>query len=533
MKAVAIFLIMILIVSFSYSDAFSQGMSRSNGLGLRLGFWNITGHPTRFSSTVTGSDVNVDIGGAGAWIYFFSRFYQNWFLEFNLGALGGIHGEQSQYLMYNVKATSVVPILFGLRYDMLSTRMPSSIQPYLATGLGSYWIMSTEETIIDPKMETQINIESTQKYGAYLGAGANILVTSWLALNFDLKYHFVDFQFERDFSGLGFSAGLSFLWGSKREIMQIKDIRLIVSDIYPAYYQFYNTYPLALVSVKNVAGYPIEVNVRSNIRPYSERPKDSGFIRIDKGKTVDIPVTAIFGSRLSQVSRRDPAILDVEVEARAGTTFKKQLSARMTVHTRNSWNGEMDKLGWFLTPDDEQVMKLSRDFVKEINYYDDTVPFTKAKIVFDQLQELGIHYRSDPNILFYQDDRVQYAMETIDQKGGDCDDLVILYASLLESLGIKTAFVETRDPEKEIAHLYLLFATGLTAEQGHLISSNEKRFVLRDKLSGQKEIWIPVETTLIEKGFEEAWKMGATEYLKDAIIRNGLEQGWVKVIDVR
>jgi len=146
---------------------------------------------------------------------------------------------------------------------------------------------------------------------------------------------------------------------------------------------------------------------------------------------------------------------------------------------------------------------------------------------------MGTHYRSDPNILFYQDDRVQYAMETIDQKGGDCDDLVILYASLLESLGIHTAFVEIRDPEKTIAHLYLLFATGLTAEQGHLISSNEKRFVLRDKLSGQKEIWIPVETTLIEKGFEEAWKMGATEYLKDAIIRNGLEQGWVKVIDVR
>lgn len=533
MKACSIILMTILIVSFSCSDAFSQGMSRSTGLGLRVGFWNVTGHPTKFSSSLTGSDVNVDIGGAGAGLYFFSRFYQNWFLEFNLGAMAGIHGEHNQQNPYNVKATSIVPILFGLRYDILSTRMPSSIQPYLAMGTGSYWIATSEEIWIGPSTETRINIESTQKYGAYVGGGANILVASWLALNFDLKYNFVDFQFEKDYSGLGFSFGFSFMWGSKREIMQIKDIRLIVPDIYPAYYQFYNTYPLALVSVKNVAGYPIEVNVRSNLRPYSERPKDSGFIRIDKGKTVDVPVTAIFGNRLSQVSQRDPAVLDIEVEARAGTTFKKQLSAQVIVHTRNSWNGEMDKLAWFLTPDDEKVMQLSREFTQEIEYNDDTILFRKAQSVFEKLREMGIHYRHDPNILFYQDDRVQYAMETIDQRGGDCDDLVILYASFLESLGIKTAFVETRDPEKEIAHLYLLFATGLPAEQRQLISSNEKRFILRDKSNGEKEIWIPVETTLIEKGFEEAWKMGATEYLQDGIIRNGLEQAWVKVIDVK
>ncbi|HEX9972083.1 MAG TPA: hypothetical protein VGD14_08445, partial [bacterium] len=394
MKACSIILVTILIVSFSCSDAFSQGMSRSTGLGLRAGFWNVTGHPTRFSSSLTGSNVNVDIGGAGAWVYFFSRFYQNWFLEFNLGALGGIHGEQNQFLLYNVKATSIVPILFGLRYDMLSTRMPSSIQPYLAIGTGSYWIATSEEILMNPfETETAINIESIQKYGAYLGGGANILVASWLALNFDLKYHFVDFQFEKDYSGLGFSFGFSFMWGSKREIMQIKDIRMIVPDIYPAYYQFYNTYPLALVSIKNVAGHPIEVNVRSNIRPYSERPKDSGFIRIDKGKTVDVPVTAIFGNKLSQVSQRDPAVLDIEVEARAGTTFKKQLSAQVIVHTRNSWNGEMDKLGWFLTPDDEKVLQLSREFTQHAEYNDDTMLFRKAQAVFEKLSEMGIHYR--------------------------------------------------------------------------------------------------------------------------------------------
>jgi len=525
-------IITLLTFCFSESVLFAQGMSRSTGLGFRLGFWNVTNHPTRISSVGYGQDATVDIGGAGAWIYFFSRVHQNWFLEFNLGAVAGVHQEHSGYVVKNVEATAIIPFLFGARYDIFSPRLPSSIQPYLSFGTGPYWIASVKnENLLTASVQT---VESNLQYGAYAGGGANILLASWFALNFDLKYHFVDFQFEKNYSGLEFGMGFSLIWGKKREVIQVKDIRLIVKDIYPVYYQFYNIYPLALVSIKNVANYPIEVNVRSHIRPFSERPKDSGFVRIEKGKTKDVPVTAIFGKRLLQVNQREPAVLDIEIEARAGATLKKQLSAQVIVHTRNSWNGEMDKLSLFITSDDEEILRLSREFVneKQANYNTEAINFEKAKIIFNKLRQKGIHYRSDPNILFYQDDRVQYALETIDQRGGDCDDLVVLYASLLESIGIKTAFVEVRDPQKDIAHLYLIFDSGLQPNQGQLISSNEKRFIIRDKANNQKAIWIPVETTLIDQGFEQAWKTGATEFLQEGIVRNGIEEGWVRIIDV-
>jgi len=534
MRAYLFQLSFIIVLAFCLSEIelFAQGMSRSTGLGFRVGFWNVTNHPTQIRSIGYGQDATVDIGGAGAWIYFFSRVYQNWFLEFNLGAVAGVHQEHSGYVIRNIEATAIVPLLLGARYDIFSPRLPSSIQPYLSLGSGPYWIASVKNE--NPFTESVQTIESILEYGAYAGGGANIILASWVALNFDLKYHFVDFQFEKDYSGLEFGMGFSFMWGKKREVIQVKDIRLIVKDIYPVYYQFYNTYPLALVSIKNVAGYSIEVNVRSHIRPFSERPKDSGFVRIEKGETRDVPVTAIFGKRLLQVNQRAPAVLDIEIEARAGATLKKQLSAQLIVHTRNSWNGEMDKLGLFVTSDDEEILRLSREMVtkNDFNYNTETVNFEKAKVVFNKLTEKDIHYRSDPNILFYQDDRVQYATETIEHGGGDCDDLVVLYASLLESIGIKTAFIEVRDPEKEIAHLYLIFDSGLQPHQGKLISSNEKRFIIRDKSNGQKSIWIPVETTLIDKGFEEAWKAGATAYLQEGIIRNGIEQGWVRIIDV-
>lgn len=521
-----------LTVLLSTNGVFAQGMSRSSGIGLRIGSWNVTNHPTRINTSEFGKDAVVDLGGAGVWLYFFSRVYNNWFFEFNLGGVGGIHAEQTNYIIKNTEVSAIVPVLFGLRYDVLSTRFPTAFQPYLSFGGGPYWITSAKTQEIYSAV--QHTVESKLKYGAYTGGGINIVLASWFALNFDLKYHLVDFEFEKDYSGLEFGGGFSLMWGRRREMFQLKDIKPVVSDIYPAYYQFYNTYPLALVSIKNVAGYPIEVNIKSNIRQFSERPKESGFVRIEPGKTKDLPVTAIFGSRLLQAGRREPAVLDIEVEARAGRIVKKEFSAPLTIHSRNAWNGEMDKLVFFVTPDNDEILKLSRAIISEQRSQNngDVDNFQRAQVIFDELKKLGIHYRRDPNIVFYKDDRVQFATETLNIGSGDCDDLVVLYASLLESIGINTAFIEVRDPEKELAHLYLIFDSDLPANQGQTISSNEKRFVIRTSQTGQNKIWIPVETTLIEQGFEEAWKAGAMSYLQEGIIRNGLESGWVKIIDV-
>lgn len=534
MKRYPIFFVVFFVAMIfcSSSVLFAQGLSRSTGIGARVSFWNITNHPTRIGLSDYGRNAVIDVSGAGAWVYFFSRMYNNWFLEFNLGAVGGVHQKHSNYLVTETEISAIVPFLLGLRYDLLSTRFPSKIQPYLSAGGGPYWTSSVSGG--DFSMGGEQSIESNLKYGAYAGGGMNIVLASWFALNFDLKYHFVDFEFEKGYSGLEFGFGFNFMWGRKQEIFQVKKIKLVVSDIYPAYYQFYNLYPIALVTLKNMAGYPIEVNIKSYIENYSERAKESGFIRIEKGKTEDIPVTAIFGSQLQNVVNRKPAVLDLEIEARGGQVLKKEFSAQLVVHNRNAWNGEVDKLGFFVTPDNKDILNFTRTLVDKMNVSErkELEYFKKAQVIFDELQKKGIYYHRDPNIPFYKDDRVQYALETIRIGSGDCDDLVVLYTSLLESLGINTAFIEVKDPKKDIAHLYLMFDSGLHVNQGNLISSNEKRYVIRELSSNQKSIWIPVETTLIESGFEEAWKAGATEYLQEGVLRNGIAEGWVKIFDV-
>ena len=155
------------------------------------------------------------------------------------------------------------------------------------------------------------------------------------------------------------------------------------------------------------------------------------------------------------------------------------------------------------------------------------------EVLFDTLRAMRLRYRSDPNIPFYRDDRVQYPAETLQLGGGDCDDLVVLYASLLESVGIATAFVQVRDPEAELAHLYLLFDAGVGPADGHRVSANPKRYVLRENGDGRAKIWIPVETTRVGEDFEQAWSAGALQYLEAGQLRNGLAEGWVTIIDMQ
>ncbi len=513
---------------------------RANGIGLRASYWNVGNQSIRWSGTTRQSAF--EISGVGGWLNYFSRVSDHWYLDFNLGAIARVKGDEGDSSNADVQVSVLVPFLFGARYDLLPTKVSSAFQPYLAAGLGPYWNNSLQ--VRNRETGEDFTGEGKIQLGGYAGGGLNLVMTSWLAWNFELKYHFIGVRTHGDFekisyakntSGFEFGLGLAFMWGRKRELFRVKGAHMIVNDLYPAYAQFYGTYPLAFVTVQNLAGYPIEVNVRSVIQGYSERPKDSGFMRLAKGETKDIPVTAIFGARLRRTTQRSAAVLDLKIEARAGAQAQKEFSAPIMIHSRNAWNGEIDKLGFFVTPEDEAVLRFRRA-VQRARPRNDSAAVENivlARAVFDSLQRMRIRYHRDPNIPFYKDDRVQFAAETLSLRGGDCDDLAVLYATLLESLGIHTAFVDVQDAQKPLGHLYLMFDAGVEEGRGDLISSNSKRYVARENQHGRQTLWLPIETTLLAQGFEEAWKAGALEYLQDGVLRNGLQEGWVNVIEVR
>ena len=197
---------------------FMWGNLRANewattGIGLRGSHWNVIEGANHIRVQQYGDYSEVNVGGYGGSIYFFSRAYRQIFLEFSIGAVGAVTArETGSHNGENVDASSVVPVLFGIRYDLLPLQSNSALQPYVAFGLGAYWLNDVSVKNRDFQDE-EVIVDSASKPGAYAGFGLNFLLSRKFGFNFDVKHHFVDFQREGYNSGFEFAFGLAFMWG--------------------------------------------------------------------------------------------------------------------------------------------------------------------------------------------------------------------------------------------------------------------------------------------------------------------------------
>jgi tetratricopeptide (TPR) repeat protein len=98
-------------------------------------------------------------------------------------------------------------------------------------------------------------------------------------------------------------------------------------------------------------------------------------------------------------------------------------------------------------------------------------------------------------------DFLQFPRQTLEYRAGDCDDLSILYAALLESVGIKTAFITVP------GHIFIAFNLDVLPEEAR------KGFVQTDDLIfvGNSS-WVPLEVTERSAGFTKAWEKAAKEW---------------------
>ena len=108
-------------------------------------------------------------------------------------------------------ADVITPLLIGLKYNLLNHQNPSAFQPYIAFGAGPYWI--THVTARDELYKEEVTLKTDSHRGGYLGGGFNFILTNWAAINFDLKYHFINFNVNHEYSGPEYGIGLQFMWG--------------------------------------------------------------------------------------------------------------------------------------------------------------------------------------------------------------------------------------------------------------------------------------------------------------------------------
>jgi Tfp pilus assembly protein PilF len=166
----------------------------------------------------------------------------------------------------------------------------------------------------------------------------------------------------------------------------------------------------------------------------------------------------------------------------------------------------------FITPADSALRNYAsyiRQVCKEETLAAYSEPLQLAIQVFNALGEAGILYQADPTLPFTKVqgnpmvvDSISLPRDTLKRTTGDCDDLTVLFCSLLETAGVETAFITVP------GHIYAAFNTKLSgAEYGKLHPDRSMSI----NLEGQ--LWVLVEITLIGRtGFSEAWRKGVEEW---------------------
>jgi hypothetical protein len=317
------------------------------------------------------------------------------------------------------------------------------------------------------------------------------------------------------FQGLQFNIGTSFYPGKRNRASNMRIENIQFDNIFPVFYSHYDDHPLGNITIVNdEKGTVKDIEVSFFVPQYMEKPRICFQAdELSRNENLSVPLYALFSDRILTVIEGTKISAQLIVEyTYSGDTLKKENSHTLQLYDRNAmiWDDDR-KAAAFVTAKDPEVLRFSKNIAglvrgdpsKAVN-----LNFRIALALFEALKINGINYVIDPQtpyIDFSADstaiDYLQFPIQTIDYRAGDCDDLSILYASLLESTGIETAFITVP------GHIYTAFNLDMPPAEAKRMFRNPG-----DLIYVEDTTWLPVEITLVQSGFIEAWEEGAKEW---------------------
>lgn len=343
-----------------------------------------------------------------------------------------------------------------------------------------------------------------------------------------LKYRFaqIDYAYERH-PVLAPTHYTSISLAYNPRVVSIKDAIVRPNPIFRSLYPHYQENDFFDVVISNSATEEIEASV-SLFLPKVMTVPHSETVVLPPQSNEKYTFKVTFDSDLFN---RDEAYYDnfvtpivrVDYQRNKQDQFTEKQLERVYVAGKGklSWNVK-GMAAAFVTPDNMSVASLARGLVQR---YNDLLAdkfnrsnIGKATVLFNALGAYRIRYQADQKTPFtsVSDDKtifdtVQYPSELLEMpegvetKIGDCDDLTVLFASLLENLSIDTAFLEANDPGK--GHIYMMFDSGISPDRAEDFFLSSAEYVV-----WQGRVWIPIETTMYGFTFADAWRNGAAEY---------------------
>ena len=319
--------------------------------------------------------------------------------------------------------------------------------------------------------------------------------------------------------GLGFSASLRLGQDPDAPSAMVRSIRfdeVAFSSIFAAMQSYYADNPPGSVTFTNTDPQPVtEMQVAFMQEGYMDSPTPAAaFPEMKPGETRTVHLPASFNANVFSTEGDTPLTGEIIVSYRTrGRPAEQRQSVSYFLHDKRALRWDDDrKVAAFITPSDSALRNYTsfiRQTCRELFLRGYSEALQTGVQAFHALGEIGLLYQADAQLPFTRVqqsrevvDSVSLPRETLRNQTGDCDDLTVLFCSLLETAGIRTAFITVP------GHIYAAIGTGIPARDYRCLHPDRRMTIAND---GQ--LWVPVEVTLIGKGsFLEAWRKGVEEW---------------------
>ena len=360
--------------------------------------------------------------------------------------------------------------------------------------------------------------ESHEQPWYKVDAGAAFRINPSFSIGLNVSW--TDFQYNSWFKnplmqGLTVGISLTYRYDTKKSSGSVSASVDYDDNVFPLLYTVYKENSFGTLTISNDETAEIR-NVRVSVRAegYTASELECGHISsLPKHKALSLPLMADFSEAILQFTENGqiPAevVINYELLGQKRTSVSQII---IPVYNRNQMRwADPAVIASYVSPSSQEVMEFSKALVGVARRYlrsglNRNMQF--AMYLFEGMRTSGIQYQYDsttPYDTYHLDtsalDYLQYPYQTMQYRSGDVDDIGILLMSLLQSVGIETSFIASKDD------FLVLFNTEIAASNassyfdgyGHII-------ILEDDY-----VWIPLSMKAIGEGFINSWYKGIAE----------------------
>jgi tetratricopeptide (TPR) repeat protein len=306
--------------------------------------------------------------------------------------------------------------------------------------------------------------------------------------------------------------GMDFVAPAEERPGLLELIDIETKGIFPVFYKYYDTHPIGRATLHNEERGKIEdIRVSLFIKRYMDSPKVVEIPgELKAGEKREIDLYALFTEKVLEITEGDKVAAEINLKySLKGAARKSTQIVTIDLEHRNAsiWDDDR-RAAAFVTARDPVVLKFAKSvaaLVREHEFQALDFNLRTVLALHEALSLYGISYVVDPKTPYVDlvkdaqaVDFLQFPRQTLDYRAGDCDDLSILYAALLESVSVDTAFITV--PE----HIYIAVGLELEPAAMNKLFSSTKDFIVRDG-----RVWLPLEVTEVQNSFLQAWETGA------------------------